>query len=204
MRKLGEILLSAAMAATAPAALAQNKPDTYVDADMKTRIFRVINQSDENGTTLIGGISDDTIGILCKWKISGSIDLDTNRASAELEHHSCSANETTPASWLGGRLLQDVKFSPSSYKTIPLGSSPSVVEVRTSNPDSDGITSTYERVWDFSTNKVCIRHYQAQFIDKKLNVYIDMENGCHSMPQGRHTERMRKELHPKWSHFKAK
>lgn len=203
MKKLSEILLSAALVTAAPTVLAQDKPDTYVDADMKTRLFDLGRKQQDYKATITRALSDDTIGILCDWKITGSIDPDTKRISANVEHHQCSAAQTTPQEWLGGKLLDDDKFSRSTYRFIPLQGNPIVVEQRITDTNSLGVTSTYSRAWNFAKNEVCIRHYEGQFVDNKLNVYVDMDGGCHKIPENAHTLKMRQQLDPKWSHLKA-
>jgi len=201
MKKISDILLSAAMISAAPVVSAQ--PNTYVDADMKTRLFTLSQKWEGNSATFTRALSDDTIGVLCDWKISGKIDPDTKRISARVEHHECSATKTTPETWLGGKLLDDEKFSPSVHLLIPLHGNPIVVEQRITDTNSLGVSSTYSRIWDFAKNEVCIRHYEGQFVDNLLKVYVDMKGGCYKMPNNRYSQRIREKLDTKWSALKA-
>ncbi len=196
MKKLSAVFLGAAIALGATAAGAQNKPDNFVDTDMKTRLFTLDEKWNGDRVTFKRGMSDDAVGVVCEWEVEGSLDRTTKYISAGVQKLECKETKTVPKAWQGGTSQSQQDFAPSHYQIKPNFTDGSlVIEERTTDRNSLDVSSTYTRVWDFTANKVCLEHSEGQYApDGNFNKYLTLKNGCHAIPKNDYAQKMRQAL----------
>ena len=190
------IILSTFMAAAAGAMAASLKPDTLIDEQMQRKLFMLSQKPGAGGTTLIQrGLIDTAAGIVCDWNITGRIDPETKDIAARVNHLGCRKTTRTPARWVGGEEKpMDRVITETRTQTFDAAAG-KVTEEAVSARNSLGVSSTYRRVWDFATKQVCVISMEGQIkSDGTVNTYVNLDMGCHSIPDNAYTQNLKNEL----------
>lgn len=202
MKKLGSILMTAAVAASAPTALAQAAPHTLVDEQMQRRLF-LLKLEQQNGRMIFErGSSDDVMGVVCHWKGSGALSPETGDVSVQIDHKECKQTSDIPAGWGNGPRMAWDKSIPSVRDTrYSIENESTVDETVTSKPDGSGFSSTYRRLWNFTQNSVCLTYSVSKTVNGVSQPYLGLDAGCYEIPNNPYADKLRKKLHDQYKFY---